>query len=58
MQKSLILAAILLVAPLTGCLDSLTDEDLESVTLGCTYEQAVNYDPNAQADDGLSLIHI
>ena len=55
MQKPLILAAILLVAPLTGCLDSLTDEDLESVTLGCTYKQAVNYDPNAQADDGSCL---
>ena len=40
---------------LTGCLDSFTDEDLESVTLGCTYKDAVNYDPNAQADDGSCL---
>ena len=52
MRLALFLVAILAIAPLTGCLDSLSDEELELLQPGCTYEDAVNYSEAAGVDDG------
>ena len=55
MRLALFLVAILAIAPLTGCLDSLSDEELELLQPGCTYEDAVNYSEAAGVDDGSCL---
>ncbi len=55
MRLTLSIVAILTLAPLTGCLDALNEEEKEILELGCTYEAAVNYDEEAQADDGSCL---
>mgnify|MGYP001257461638 CR=1 FL=1 len=56
MRLATFLVIMLTLVPFTGCLDGLTDEEIQEVKPGCTYAQAENYDPMAQIDDGSCII--
>lgn len=56
MRLAIFLVMILAFVPFTGCLDGLTDDDIQEVKAGCTYAEAENYDPMAQIDDGSCII--
>ena len=56
MRLATLLVIMLTLVPFTGCLDGLTDEEIQEVKPGCTYAQAENYDPMAQIDDGSCII--
>ena len=56
MRLAIFLVMMLTLMPFTGCLDGLTDEELQEVKPGCTYEEAENYDSMAQIDDGSCII--
>ena len=56
MRLAIFLVMMLTLVPFTGCLDGLTDEEIQEIKPGCTYEEAVNYYPMAQIDDGSCVI--
>ena len=56
MRLAIFLIMMLTLVPFTGCLDGLTDEELQEAKPGCTYAEAENYDPMAQIDDGSCII--
>ena len=56
MRLAIFLVTMLTLVPFTGCLDDLTDEEIQELKPGCTYAEAENYDPMAQVDDGSCII--
>jgi len=56
MRLAIFLVAMMSLVPFTGCLDGLTDEQLQEIKPGCTYEEAENYDQMAQIDDGSCIL--
>ena len=57
MRLAFFLVAILTLAPVTGCLDGLNEQDLpQDIKPGCTYKEAINYDETAQIDDGSCIL--